>query len=88
MSKIDELSAFNYQLLGRLQRDCEYYLGMGNRAKRQLWAGDEVEQIKTMKALYDGFVEKPEWLTLDDIARYEAQMLTGGASTLGTSVEA
>lgn len=66
-----EASKFNYQLLGRLQQDCEYYLGSGNRNKKHLWAGDEVTQINKMKELYDGLVRKPEWITLEDIARYE-----------------
>lgn len=68
--------AFNYQLLARLKQDCEYYLGHGNRAKKHLWAGDEVEQIAKMKALYAGFSEKPEWISLEDIEQYEAKMLT------------
>jgi NAD(P)H-flavin reductase len=68
-------SAFNYQLLSRLQQDCEYYLGHGNRAKKHLWALDEAEQIKKMKELYEGFHEKPEWISLEDIARYEAAMV-------------
>lgn len=71
----DDRAQFNYQLLGRLQQDCDYYLGYGNRAKKHLWAGDEVEQIAKMKELYDGFNEKPEWITLEDIARYEAAMI-------------
>lgn len=68
-------SDFNYQLLSRLQQDCEYYLGHGNRVKKHLWALDEVEQIKKMKELYEGFREKPEWISLEDIERYEAAMI-------------
>jgi len=71
----DDRAQFNYQLLSRLQQDCDYYLGCGNRTKKHLWAGDEVEQIKKMKDLYDGFNEKPEWITLEDIGRYEAAMI-------------
>ena len=65
---------YTYMLLGRLKQDCEYYLGCGYRAKKHLWAGDEVEQIKTMKELYASLKEKPEWLTLEDINRYESEM--------------
>lgn len=68
-------SAFNYQLLSRLQQDCEYYLGHGHRAKKHLWAQDEAEQISKMKELYEGFREKPEWISLEDIERYEAAMV-------------
>jgi len=68
-------AAFNYRLLGRLQQDCEYYLGNGNRTKKHLWAGDEVEQIAKMKELYEGLPEKPMWISLQDIERYEAAMV-------------
>ena len=68
--------AFDYQLLARLQQDCDYYLGHGNRAKKHLWAGGEAEQIAKMKELYSGLREKPEWISLEDISSYEARMLT------------
>lgn len=67
---------FNYKLLVRLQQDCEYYLGNGNRARKHLWAGDEIEQIKKMRELFDGFRDKPEWLSLADIDRYAAAMIS------------
>ena len=73
MTTPEELK-FNYQLLGRLQQDCEYYLGHGNRAKKHLWAGDEAQQIAKMKEIYAALPEKPEWLTLDRIEQYEAAM--------------
>lgn len=76
MSTTDDRDKFNYQLLARLQQDCEYYLGHGQRAKKHLWAGDEAEQIAKMKELYDAVPVKPEWISLTDIERYEAAMLT------------
>ena len=76
MAQLNDREQFNYQLLGRLQQDCEYYLGFGNRNKKRLWAGNEIEQIQKMKELYSGFLEKPLWITLEDIARYEAAMVT------------
>lgn len=66
---------FDYQLLARLQQDCEYYLGFGGRHKKRLWALDEVEQIQKMKELYASLPEKPEWITMADIERYEAAMI-------------
>ena len=39
---------FRYQLLGRLQTDCEYYLNYGNRNIKRLWAGNVNLQIKLM----------------------------------------
>lgn len=74
MKPPEEDFKFNYQLLGRLQQDCDYYLGHGNRAKKHLWAGDEAQQIAKMKELYAALPEKPEWLTLARIEQYEAAM--------------
>lgn len=68
-----------YRLLSRLQQDCEYYLGNGDRAKKHLWAGDEAAQIQKMKELYAGFREKPEWITPQAIEKYEAAMIHGKA---------
>lgn len=67
---------FNYQMLSRLQQDCDYYLGNGNRQARFLWAENEQEHIKKMKELYNSFSDdkKPEWLTWDDILQYEQKM--------------
>lgn len=79
--------SFPYQLLGRLQQDCEYYLGFGNRAKKHLWAGDEAEQIAKMKELYAGLKDKPTWISLEDIERYEAAMIGGDASTASQAVD-
>lgn len=75
MATKDTDATFNYRLLSRLQQDCEYYLGHGNRAKKHLWAGDEAEQIAKMKEVYASLPEKPEWITLEQIAQYEAAMV-------------
>lgn len=70
-----ERDRFNYMLLSRLQEDCEYYLGYGNRdAKHSLWAGDEQAQIDKMRELYAAVPIKPEWLTEQQINEYAAQM--------------
>lgn len=69
---------FNYMLLSRLQTDCEYFLGWGNRLEKYLWAGNVAEQIAKMKELYNGFTEKPEWLSYQEILNYETRM-TGEA---------
>ena len=60
---------FRYMLLGRLQADCEYYLGFGNKSPRRLWAGSEKTQIEYMTKIHDSFRgnEKPEWLTMEQI---------------------
>lgn len=68
---------FDYMMLSRLQTDCKYYLGNGNRNKENLWAGDEQKQINEMKKLYNKFVDddKPEWLTYEQILDYEKSMV-------------
>lgn len=67
---------FNYQLLSRLQSDCEYFLGNGDRCENHLWAGNVSDQIAKMKELWTGFSEqdKPEWLSWKDILAYESEM--------------
>lgn len=46
------MSEFNYRMLSRLQTDCRYYLGNGNRNKKHLYYGDEQKHIDKMKKLY------------------------------------
>jgi len=68
--------SFAYQMLSRLQQDCEYYLGNDGRSRhdKHLWAGNPVDQIKEMRRLYDLLHEKPEWLTLEEIKEFENKM--------------
>ena len=68
---------FKYQLLSRMQTDCNYFLGAGNRAEKFLWAGNVPEQIAYMRAIYNSFPDnkKPEWISLADIDEYEKKML-------------
>ena len=67
---------FRYMMLSRLKQDCDYYLGNGNRYSGHLWAKNEADQIQEMKDRYNTFSvdKKPEWLTWDDILRYESLM--------------
>lgn len=64
----------NYMMLSRLQSDCDYYLGFGNRNPKVLWAGNEEEHIAEMKKIYNELPEKPEWLTMKQIEDYESKM--------------
>jgi len=75
---------FRYMLLGRLQRDCEYYLGYGNRQDKHLWAGNVEDQIDTMITLYESFPDdaKPEWISREEIEKYREEMLKDGESVL------
>lgn len=66
---------FEYQLLSRLQQDCDYFLNNGQGSEKQLWAGNVVDQITKMKELWELLPEKPEWLSYDEILKYEDKML-------------
>ena len=70
-----EEDKFNYMMLDRLRTDCEYFLGYGNGSERNLWAGNVEDQIAEMRKIYDKLPEKPEWLSLEDIDKYEKDML-------------
>jgi len=73
----NEALKFNYQMLNRLQSDCKYYLGYGNRCKKHLYYNTEQEHIDAMKKLYNSFPadQKPEWLTWEQILEYEKEMV-------------
>lgn len=68
---------FEYQMLGRLKSDCDYFLGNGNGYEPHLWAGSVERQIEEMRKRWEAFPEggKPEWLSLEDIDIYEVKML-------------
>ena len=67
---------YQYMLLSRLQHDCKYFLGYGNRRESVLWAGNVADQIAKMKELWQVFPDdlKPEWCTMQDIEKYEKLM--------------
>ena len=78
-------TSFSYQLLSRLQSDCEYFLGAGQGHEKHLWAGNVKNQIAKMWELYNAVLEKPNWLTAQDIERYEKQM--AGAEQKAASID-
>lgn len=74
---IDSVGGINrYSLLSRMQSDCNYFLGNGNRCERRLWGLTVEKHIRYMKILYLilPINSKPEWLTMGDILRYEISM--------------
>ncbi len=81
MKKANEIKKeslkFRYQFLSRLQMDCNYFLGNGCRYEKNLWAQNVPDHIALMRAYWHSFKksEKPEWLTLEQIDRYEKEML-------------
>ena len=68
--------SFRYQLLSRMQTDCNYFLGHGNRCKKYLWGQDVDSHIAYMKALWLSFPadKQPEWLSYEKIEVYEKRM--------------
>ena len=67
---------FRYQFLSRLQSDCNYFLGHGNRCKKYLWGQQVDAHVAYMKALWLSFPagRKPEWLSFEEIEVYEKRM--------------
>lgn len=74
MSTIENKHRHQYMMLSRLQSDCEYFLGWGNRNEKHLWAGNVKEHIEEMKRLWNILPEKPLWCTMEQISNYERQM--------------
>lgn len=74
---IGKEKSFQYMMLDRLRSDCDYYLGYGNRYLGCLWGKNEKAHIEAMKSIWHSFSssEKPEWLTWEEIEKYEEEML-------------
>ena len=72
---LNEDNKFDYMMLSRLEQDCKYFLGYGNGYEKHLWAGNVEDQIAEMRKIYNKLPEKPQWLSLEDIDKYEKDML-------------
>jgi len=72
---LEHEESFRYQMLGRMQQDCNYYIGCGGGTR--LWASTPEEQIKYMKAIWKSFPTggKPKWLRYKQILEYEKVMI-------------
>ena len=64
---------FEYQMLNRLQLDCDYFLDR-SRNEKVLHQLSVEGQIQYMKELYQLLPEKPQWLTWEEIEDYEIKM--------------
>jgi hypothetical protein len=75
--KAEKTHMHTYMMLARLQSDCNYYLGFGNRHEKHLWAGNVADHINEMKKLWNSLPAdaKPEWITMQQIEIYEKDML-------------
>ena len=65
---------FEYQLLGRLKSDCDYFLGASNGCEKHLWAGSIAGQVEKMREIYRALPKKPDWLTAEQIENYSGKM--------------
>ena len=67
--------SFRYQMLSRMQSDCDYFINYG-RDTKFLWAGSISKQVEYMNAIYNSFTDdkKPEWINQDDIDNYGQRM--------------
>ena len=67
-------------MLDRLQSDCKFYLGHGNRNPKRLYDDDVAAHIAHMKQMWNDLPDdtKPEWLTWEQILKYENEMLNQG----------
>ena len=73
---LSQPGVFRYQLLGRMEMDCDYHLGNGQIYGSHLWAGNERDQIELMKLIWISLPQKPEWLSWVQIEEYEKKMCT------------
>lgn len=67
--------SFKYQMLGRMQLDCQCYIANGYCS--HLWGINPEEHIIYMKALWKSFPKnkKPKWCFYRDILAYEKEMV-------------
>ena len=74
VSTISNKQQHQYMLLSRLQSDCEYFLGYGNRSERHLYYGNVVDHIQGMLDLWNQLTVKPIWLSMERIRKYDKDM--------------
>lgn len=68
---------FRYQLLSRMQSDCNYMLGNGGAGAIRYLDGENVDtHIHNMLELYNSFSDnaKPEWISVEEIEGYREKL--------------
>jgi hypothetical protein len=64
-----------YAMLSMKESSVKYFLGWGKGHLRHL-SGESIEtHIQEMKDLWNSLIEKPEWLSMEQIETYHKQML-------------
>ena len=66
----------DYQMLGRLKQDCEYFLGAGAGNEDVLYYKNVTSHCDAMEKLWGSFSEadKPEWISMEQINEYRTRM--------------
>lgn len=66
-----------YQRLGQLVRDCEYFLGAGAcHSQKYLYGDDPEKHAVEMLRVYKSLRKKPTWLCEKDITFFKSAMLS------------
>ena len=73
--KVIHPQRYEYMMLSRLQSDCEYFTNYGKCMLNRKTESDIYSLIEEMRDIYNSLEDKPEWLSLEDINKYEAEML-------------
>ena len=81
--------SYQYSMLDMLRSRCDYYLGHGNRNPKHLGSDDVACHIAHMKQRWNDLPDgaKPEWLTWEQILKYEKEMLNPSEAQGGKSCE-
>lgn len=80
---------FRYQLLSRMQSDCNYMLGNGGAGAIRYLDGENVDtHIHNMLELYNSFSDnaKPEWISVEEIEGYR-EKLTALVAASGKEIQ-
>jgi hypothetical protein len=62
-NNVNEGTSFDYQMLGRLIADVDYYYGAGNKSDKNLWAGNPKDHADEIEKIYKKLNPKPEWIS-------------------------
>lgn len=67
---------FDYRMLSQLKNDCEYFIHQSGGCLKYLYNCNVKDHIDKMKKIYNSFSknQRPQWISMGDILRYEQQM--------------
>ena len=68
---MENLHAFSYRILGRLQADLKYYWGNGNQCERHLFYGNYEKHMQETIRLWKKLPIKPVWFRAKELIYYK-----------------